>query len=233
MVFPVATHRCESWTIEKTKRQRIDAFELWCWRRLLRVPWTARRSDQSILKEINPEYSWRDWCWSWSFNTLATWYEEPTHWKRPWCWERLKAGREGDDKDEMVGWHHRLNAHKLEQTPEDSEGQGSLACCSPLSHRVGHNLANEQQWVWSFRRDSSDTSLFPYQVHLPIGTTSQNAMSPVSSWAQRNESHLLSDINDQGHIKFSSEYWWIATLWQWLSFMLFALSLFLLFSLFC
>ena len=57
MVFPVATHRCESWTIKKAKRQRIDAFELWYWRRLLRVPWTARRSDQSILKEINPEYS--------------------------------------------------------------------------------------------------------------------------------------------------------------------------------
>ena len=57
MVFPVATHRCESWTIEKTKRQRIDAFELWCWRRLLRVPWTARRSNQSILKEISPECS--------------------------------------------------------------------------------------------------------------------------------------------------------------------------------
>ena len=138
----------------------------------------------------------------------------------------------GTTEEETVGWHHRLNAHKLEQTPEDSEGQGSLACCSPLGHRVGHNLATEQQWVWSFRRDSSDTSLFPYQVHLPIGTTSQNAMSPVSSWAQRNESHLLSDINDQGHIKFSSEYWWIATLWQWLSFMLFAFSLFLLFSLF-
>ena len=57
MVFTVATHRCESWTIKKAKRQRIDAFELWYWRRLLRVPWTARRSDQSILKEINPEYS--------------------------------------------------------------------------------------------------------------------------------------------------------------------------------
>ena len=57
MVFPVVMYRCESWTIEKAECQRIDAFELWCWRRLLRVPWTARRSNQSILKEINPEYS--------------------------------------------------------------------------------------------------------------------------------------------------------------------------------
>ena len=59
MVFPVVTYGCESWTIKKAERQRIDAFELWGWRRLLRVPWTARRSNQSILKEINPEYSWK------------------------------------------------------------------------------------------------------------------------------------------------------------------------------
>ena len=80
--------------------QRIDAFELWCWRRLLRVTWTARRSNQSILKEISPEFHWKDWCWSWNSNALATWCEELTHWKRPWCWARLKAGVEGDDR----GW---------------------------------------------------------------------------------------------------------------------------------
>jgi len=57
MVFPIVLYRCESWTIKKAERRRIDAFELWCWRRLLRVPWTARRSNQSILKEISPEYS--------------------------------------------------------------------------------------------------------------------------------------------------------------------------------
>ena len=87
MVFPVVKYRCESWTIKKVECQRIDALELWCWRRLLRVPWTAKRSNQSILKKINPDY----WCWSWSSNTLTTWLDEPTHWKRPWCWERLKA----------------------------------------------------------------------------------------------------------------------------------------------
>ena len=90
----------ESWTMKKTEYQRIDAFELWCWKRLLRVPLTARRSNQSILKEISPEYHWKDWCWGWSSNSLATWCEELTHWKRPWCWERLKAGREGDNR----GW---------------------------------------------------------------------------------------------------------------------------------
>ena len=89
-----------SWTIKKAENWRTDTFELWCWRRLLRVPWTARNSNQSILKEIKPEYSWKDWCWSWSSSTLATWCKKLTHWKRPWCWERLKAKEEGDSR----GW---------------------------------------------------------------------------------------------------------------------------------
>ena len=88
MVFPVVMYGCESWTIRKAECQRIDAFELWCWRRLLRVPWTAWRSNQSILKEISPECSLEGWCWSWNSSTLATWCEELTHWKWPWCWER-------------------------------------------------------------------------------------------------------------------------------------------------
>ena len=84
----------ESWTRKKAEHWITYAFELWCWRRLFRVPWTAR-SNQSILKEINPE--WKDWCWSWISNTLATWCEELTHLKRHWCWEWLKVGEEGDD----------------------------------------------------------------------------------------------------------------------------------------
>jgi len=103
MVFPVVMYGCESWTIKKTEGRRTDSFELWCWRRLLRVPWTAMRSNQSILKEISPEYSLEGRCWSWSSNPLATWCEELTHWKRPWCWERLKAGGEGNDR-RWDGW---------------------------------------------------------------------------------------------------------------------------------
>ena len=93
MVFPVVMYGCESWTIKKADHWRIDAFELWCWRRLLRVPWTAKSPfrRKSVLN-----IHWKEWCWSWN---LATWYEELTHLKRPWCWERLKAG-EGDDR----GW---------------------------------------------------------------------------------------------------------------------------------
>ena len=78
MVFPVVTNGCESWTIKKFDCRRIDAFELWCWRRLLRVPWTARRSNQSILKEISPGISLE--IWSWNSSTLATWCEELTYW---------------------------------------------------------------------------------------------------------------------------------------------------------
>ena len=89
MVFPVVMYGCESWTIKKAEHQRIDAFELWCWRRLSRAPWTARRSVLGV--------HWKGWCWSWNSSTLATWCEELTHLKRPWCWERLRAGGEGDD----------------------------------------------------------------------------------------------------------------------------------------
>ena len=108
IVFPVVMYGCESWTLKKAECWRTDAFELWCWRRLLRVPWTARRSNQFILKEISLECSleglmlsvhWKEWCWNWNSSTLATRCEELTHWKRPWCWERLKAGGEGDNRE--------------------------------------------------------------------------------------------------------------------------------------
>ena len=86
--------------LKKAEHRRIDAFELWCWRRLLRVPWPARRSNHSILRHIVLNIHWKDWCWSWNSNTLATWCKELVHLKRPWCWERLGAGGEGDDR----GW---------------------------------------------------------------------------------------------------------------------------------
>ena len=111
MVFPVIMYECESWTIKQAECWRIDAFELLCWRRLLRVPWTAKRSKQSMLKEISPEYSLEAWYWSWKSNNLATICEELTHLKRPWCWERLRAGGEGDDREWDGWWHHQLNGH--------------------------------------------------------------------------------------------------------------------------
>ena len=98
MFFPVVMYSCESWTIKKAECWRIDAFELWCWRRLLRVLWTARRSNQSILKEISPEYSLEGLMLELKLQYFGHLSKEFTHLKRPWCWERLKAWGEGDDK---------------------------------------------------------------------------------------------------------------------------------------
>ena len=81
------------YTIKKGEHRRIDAFKLWCWRRLLRVPWTTRRSNQSIQRKSVLNIHCKDWCWSWNSNTLATWCKELTHLKRPWCWESLTVGR--------------------------------------------------------------------------------------------------------------------------------------------
>ena len=137
MVFPVFMYGCESWTVKKAVCWRTDAFELWCWRRLLRVPWTARRSNQSILKEVSPGISLEGMMpLSWNSSTLATSCEELTHWKRLWCWESLKAEEKGMTEDQIVGWHHWLNGYEFEQAPGDGEGQGSLACCSPWGHKV-------------------------------------------------------------------------------------------------
>ena len=99
MVFPAVMYGCESWSIKKAEHWRIDAFGLWCWRRLLRVPWTAR-SNQSILKEISPEYLLEGLMLKLKLQYYGHWCEELTHLKRPWCLERLKAGGEGDDR----GW---------------------------------------------------------------------------------------------------------------------------------
>ena len=99
MVFPVVMYGCESWTIKKAERWINDVFELWCWRRLFRVPWTARRSNQSILKEISPEYSLERLMLKLKLQYFGH-VMERTDWKRLWCWERLKAGGEGDDR----GW---------------------------------------------------------------------------------------------------------------------------------
>ena len=133
-IFPVVIYRCESWTVKKAECWRIDAFELWCWGRLLRVPWTAGRSSQSILKEINLKYS---------LEGLMLKLQYFSH---------LMRGANSLEKTLMLGkiegkrrrrqqrmrWldsYHWLNGHEFEQTPGESEGQGSLACCSPWDRK--------------------------------------------------------------------------------------------------
>ena len=138
MVFPLVMHGCESWTVKKAECLRIDAFKLWCWRRLLRVPWTARRSALEFL--------WREWCWSWNSSTLASSCEELTHWKRLWCWEGLGAGGEGDDRG-WDGWMASLTWWMWVWVNSGvGDGQGGLVCCNSRGRRVRHDWATELNW---------------------------------------------------------------------------------------
>ena len=147
MVFPVVMYGCENWTIKKAERRRIDAFELWCWRRLLKGPWAARRSNQSIIKRSDLSVHWKEWCWRGNSNTLATWYKELTQWKRPWCWERLKAGGEGDDR----GWDGWMASPTQWTWVWAKSGSwwwtGRPGVLQSMgSQRVGHNWATELNW---------------------------------------------------------------------------------------
>ena len=113
MVFPVVMYECESWTIKKAGHQRINALELWCWRRLLRIPWTARRSNQSILKEISPDIHWKDWCWSWNSNTWPPDAKNLLTGKDPDAGQDWRQEKETTE-NEMVGWHQKLDGHEFE-----------------------------------------------------------------------------------------------------------------------
>ena len=133
--FSVVMYGCESWSIKKAECWRIDAFELWCWRRLLRAPWTARRSHQSILKEISPGCSLEGLMLKLKLNTLATWCKELTHLKRSWFGKDWGQEEKGTTEDEMVGWHHQFNGHEFGWTPGVGDGLGGLVCCGPWGHK--------------------------------------------------------------------------------------------------
>ena len=129
MVFPVVMYGCESWTVKKAVGQRIDAFELWCWRRLLRVPWTTRWSNQSIPKEISLGCSLEGMMLKLKLQYFGHLLRRVDSLEKLWCWEGLGAGGEGTTEDEMAGWHHRPDEHESEWTPGVGDGQGGLACC--------------------------------------------------------------------------------------------------------
>ena len=132
----------ESWA------PKNGCFWTWCWRKLLRVLWTARRSNKSILRRWVLSLHWKDWCWSWNSSTLATSCEELTHWKRLWCWERLKVGGEGDDRG-WDGWMASptqwtwvwVNSRSWRWTGRPDMLQ------SMESQRVGHDWATELNWT--------------------------------------------------------------------------------------
>ena len=135
MVFPVVMYGCERWTIRKAECWRIYAFELWYWRRLLRVPWTAKRSNQSIVKVINPEYSLERLMLK--LKSRILWLPDSNNWligKDPDAGKDWRSEEKGMTEDEMVGWHHRLldmSLSKFWELVMDRE----LACCSPCGHK--------------------------------------------------------------------------------------------------
>ena len=162
---------CESWTVKKAERQRTDAFELWCWRRLLRVPWTTRRSNQSIPKRNQ----------SWIFigrtdaeaETPIFWLPDAKNWligKGPDSGKDWRQEERVTTEDEMVGWHHRLNRHEFEQIPGNGEGQGSLASAV-------HGVANSRTQLSNWTTSKATTRL----------------QQSVSEW------HLLDDLLVQSH----------------------------------
>ena len=136
MVFPVVMYRCESWTIKKAEHQRIDAFELCCWRRLLRVPWTTRRSIQSILKEISPEYSLEGLMLKLKLQYFGHLVKRTNSFEEALRLGKLEGrGRRGRQRmrwlDDITG----SMGHELEHVPAVGDGQESLACCSPWGHK--------------------------------------------------------------------------------------------------
>ena len=146
MIFPVVMYGCESWTIKKAECQRIGVFKLWCWRRLLRVLWTARRSNQSILKEISPEYSLEGLMLKLKLQYFGHLM------RRVDSLEKADAGRDwgqeekGTTEDEMAGWYHRLDGREFEWTPGVGDGQGGLACCDSWGHK---ELEMTEQLNWT------------------------------------------------------------------------------------
>ena len=171
MVFPVVMYGCERWTIKKAERWRIDAFELRCWRRFLRVPWTARRSHQSIVKEISPGCSLEGLMLKLKLQYFG-YLTRITDWlENTLMLGKIKGRRRrGRWEDEMVGWHHRLDGHGFGWTLVADDGQGSLECCKELDRTERLNWTEWKKsavslnvFVHSFI-SSSTTDPFDFEV---------------------------------------------------------------------
>ena len=126
---------CESWIIKKTEHWRIDAFDLWCWRRLLSVSWTARRANQLILKGMSPEYSLEGLRLKQKLQYFGHLIQRANCLEKTDSWKDWRQDKKGMTDDEMVGWHHQFNGHEFEQALGVGDGQGSLACYCPWGHK--------------------------------------------------------------------------------------------------
>ena len=146
-VFPVVMYGCESWTIKKAEHWRIDAFRLWCWRILLRVSWTARRSNQSILKEISPEYSLEGLRLKLKLQYFGHLMWRTDSLEKTLMLGKIEGGRRRGWQDEMAGCHHQLNGHEFEQAPGDSEGGRPGVLQAMGLPRDGHDWTSELNWT--------------------------------------------------------------------------------------
>ena len=175
MVFPVVMYGYESWTIKKAEHRRIDAFELWCWRRLLRVTWTARRSNQSILKEISPEYSLEGLMLKLKLQYFGHLMWKADSFEKTLMLEKIEGGRrrKGRTEDEMVGWHHWLNGHGFGWTLGVGDGQGGLAWCNSCGRKES-DMTKLLNWTELKKSSLFLYSWFPYigviicELHLCI-----------------------------------------------------------------
>ena len=146
-VFPVVMYGCESWTIKKAECQRIDAFQLWCWRRLLRVPWTARRLNHSIiLQEISPEYSLEGLMLKLKRQYFGHLMRRTDSLEKTLMLGKIEGRRRRGWQHEMVGWHHQLDGHVFEQAPGVGDRQESLACCSPWGLKESDTV-EQLNWI--------------------------------------------------------------------------------------
>ena len=146
LFFPVVMYGCESWTIKKAEHRRIDAFELWCWIRLLRVPWIAKRSNQSILKEISPEYTSEGLILKLKLQYIDHLMQRTDSLGKSLMLGKIEGGRE---EDETVGWHHQLDGHEFEQALGVGDGQGSLVCCSPCGCKEMDATERPMHQLWN------------------------------------------------------------------------------------
>ena len=170
MVFPVVMYGCESWTTKKAKHRRIDTFELWCWRRLLRDPWTARRSTQSILKEISPGCSLEGLMLKLKLQSFGHLMRRADSLEKPLMLGKTEGRRRRGRQRMTVGWHHRLHRHGFGWTPGVGDGQGGLACCGSwdckesdmaewldwtelVAHTVKDLPAMQETWIWSMGQE--------------------------------------------------------------------------------
>ena len=182
MVFPVVMHGCESWTIKKAEHQGIDAFELWCQKTLLRVPWTAKRSNQSILKEINPEYSLQGLMLKLQY--FGHLMQRPDSLEKTLMVGKIEDRRKSGRQDEMDEWHHQLNGHEFVQTPGDGGGQETLVCCSPWGGKESDMTEDSNNFCLNFSLDN-------FYLQQPYRSSSYQAFSAVSVNLIKNQAEFV------------------------------------------